>query len=78
MFYKHSSKGKIVILIVYMHDIILTDSNEVELEKLKKNLIGIFEIEDLGKLKYFLGMRFARSKVFLYVNENTSLIYLVR
>lgn len=49
MFYKHSSKGKITTLIIYVDDIILTSCDEVELEKLKKILTSDFEIKDLGK-----------------------------
>ncbi|RVW43620.1 hypothetical protein CK203_104159 [Vitis vinifera] len=37
-------------------------SSRLELEKLKGKLAEEFEIKDLGALKYFLGMEFARSK----------------
>lgn len=56
MFYKHSEEGKIDILIVYVDDIILTGDDNVELERLKKKLDNDFEINDLGALKYFIGM----------------------
>ena len=38
MSYKHSREGKIVVLIVYVDDIILTDDDNLELERLKKAL----------------------------------------
>ena len=60
MFYKHSKDGKIAILIVYVDDIVLTGSDKEELERLKRRLAEEFEIKDLGALKYFLGMEFAR------------------
>jgi len=56
MFFKYSEEGKIDILIVYVDDIILTDDDNVELERLKKKLDNDFEINDLGALKYFIGM----------------------
>ena len=62
MFFKHSKESKITILIVYVNDIILTGDDSNELEKLKKDIVCDFEIKDLGALKYFLGMEFARSK----------------
>ena len=62
MFYKHSSERRVTILIVYVDDIILTKDDVVELDRLKKALACEFEIKDLGPLKYFLGMEFARSK----------------
>lgn len=69
MFYKHSKEGKVAILIVYVDDIVLTGSDHCELEALKKKLAEEFEIKDLGALKYFLGMEFARSKEGIFVNQ---------
>ena len=68
MFYKHSNEGKVAILIVYIDDIVLTGDDCNELEKLKGKLAEEFEIKDLGALKYFLGMEFARSKEGIFVN----------
>ena len=45
MFYKHSREGKIVVLLVYVDDIILTGDNSVELERLKKALTREFKIK---------------------------------
>ncbi|RVW76419.1 Retrovirus-related Pol polyprotein from transposon RE1 [Vitis vinifera] len=69
MFYKHSYEGKVAILIVYVDDIVLTEDDCNELEKLKGKLAEEFEIKDLGALKYFLGMEFARSKEGIFVNQ---------
>ena len=68
IFYKHLNEGKVVILIVYVDDIVLTGDDCNELEKLKGKLAEEFEIKDLGALKYFLGMEFARSKEGIFVN----------
>ncbi|RVX07808.1 Retrovirus-related Pol polyprotein from transposon RE1 [Vitis vinifera] len=69
MFYKHSNEGKVVILIVYVDDIVLTGDDCNELEKLKGKLAEEFEFKDLGALKYFLGMEFARFKEGIFVNQ---------
>jgi hypothetical protein len=50
---------KIVILIVYVDDIILTSNYEEELVRLKKLLAKEFEIKNFGYLIYFLGMEVA-------------------
>ena len=60
MFYKHSSDNKIVILIVYVDDVILTSDKIMELEKLKGLLAKEFQIKNLGQLRYFLGLEVAR------------------
>ena len=69
MFYKDNKDGKIAILIVYVDDIVLIGSDKEELERLKRRLAMEFEIKDLGALKYFLGMEFARSKEGIFVNQ---------
>jgi len=77
MFYKHSNDGKIAILIVYVDDIVLTGDDCDELAKLKKKLAEEFEIKDLGALKYFLGMEFARSREGIFVNQKKYVIDLL-
>ena len=77
MFYKHSEKGKIAILIVYVDDIILIGDDLEELTSLKKKMAEDFEIKDLGTLKYFLGMEFARSREGIFVNQRKYILDLL-
>ena len=51
--------NKVITLIVYVDDIVLTGNDHAEMEKLKRRLAKEFEIKDLGKLKYFLGTEVA-------------------
>ena len=53
MFFRHSSNGKIVILIMYVDDIILNEDDLNELNKLKSFLAQEFEIKYLTILKFF-------------------------
>jgi len=63
MFANHSlEETKIALFIVYVDDIVITGDDHEEMEHLKKLLTKEFEVKDLGKLKYFLGMEVARSK----------------
>ena len=68
-FIDNLKEGKISILIVYVDDIILTDDDHVEQERLKRVLASDFEIKDLGGLKYFLGIKFLRSKRDIFVSQ---------
>lgn len=52
-----------------MDNIVLTDSDKEELDRLKRRLATEFEIKDLGALEYFLGMEFARSNEGIFVNQ---------
>jgi len=77
MFFKHSREGKIVILIVYVDDIIMTRDDIGEISDLKRRLEVEFDIKDLGKLKYFLGMEFARSKEGIFLNQRKYILDLL-
>ena len=68
MFYKSTDEGKIIVLIVYVDDMILTGNDHVEIEALKI-LAKEFEVEDLGALRYFLGMEIARNKNEISVSQ---------
>ena len=52
-----------------MDDIIMTGDDKREIKELKRKLAHEVEIKDLGPLKYFLGMEFARSKEGIFVNQ---------
>ena len=78
MFYKHTEKNKVVVLIVYVNDIILTGNDETEMSIVKEKLAKDFKIKDLGSLKYFLGMEFARSKSGILVNQRKYILDLLK
>ena len=47
-------------LIIYVDDMIITGDDFEEIEKLKKNFFNEFEMNDLGNLKYFIGIELPR------------------
>nr|GEY18059.1 putative reverse transcriptase, RNA-dependent DNA polymerase [Tanacetum cinerariifolium] len=54
-------KGKLVTcLIIYVDDMIITGNDEEEMTRLRTNLFKEFEMNDLGRLKYFLGIEVLR------------------
>jgi hypothetical protein len=53
---------KFLSLIVYVDDIVLTRNDDEEIQRLKKYLASEFEIKDFGNLKYFMGIKVARSR----------------
>ena len=61
MFSHTSDRGKIL-LIVYVDDIIITGDDKQGIDDLKRYLPNSFRTKDLGKLRYFLGIKVARSK----------------
>ena len=59
VFYHHTSSGQCVYLIVYVDDIVITGNNQDGIQRLKQHLFSHFQTKDLGKLKYFLGIKIA-------------------
>ena len=62
LFYKHSAKDKLTILVIYVDDIIITGNDPIERAKLEQGLKQEFAIKNLGRMKYFLGIEIAYSK----------------
>ena len=61
VFYHHTSLKQCIYLIVYVDDIVITCSDQDGILKLKQHLFRHFQTKDLGKLKYFLGIKIAQS-----------------
>ncbi|PWA97255.1 ribonuclease H-like domain-containing protein [Artemisia annua] len=61
LFTKYDS-GVFIALLVYVDDIIITGNNVDAIEDFKRYLKTKFQIKDLGKLKYFLGIEVIETK----------------
>ncbi|KAJ0865146.1 putative RNA-directed DNA polymerase [Helianthus annuus] len=55
MFIK-SSGSKIVVVLIYVDDLVITGNDEEGINQLKQNLCVRFHMKDLGKLSHFLGL----------------------
>jgi hypothetical protein len=58
-----------MILAVYVDDIVITGDDAIEIRHLKDNLSEQFEVKDLGQLKYFLGIKIARSPKGIFLSQ---------
>ncbi|RVW59643.1 Retrovirus-related Pol polyprotein from transposon RE1 [Vitis vinifera] len=61
IFYHHNSLGQCIYLVVYVDDIVITGSDQNDIQKLKQHIFTHFQTKDLGKLKYFLEIEIAQS-----------------
>ncbi|RVW66861.1 Retrovirus-related Pol polyprotein from transposon RE1 [Vitis vinifera] len=61
VFYHHNSSGQCIYLVVYVDDIVITGSDQNDIQKLKQHIFTHFQTKDLGKLKYFLEIEIAQS-----------------
>ena len=53
--------GKVIALIVYVDDMVVTGNDSMEITALQRKLASEFELKDLDNLKYFLGIEVVRS-----------------
>ena len=63
------TQSGIICLLVYVDDIIITGSDKVGIQETKDYLKSVFEIKDLGEMKYFLGIEICRSKEGLFMSQ---------
>jgi Reverse transcriptase (RNA-dependent DNA polymerase) len=77
LFIKHNTNGTTVVL-VYVDDIIVTGNNQIEIDCVKKDLKQKFEIKDLGKLKYFLGIEITHSQKVFFLSQRKYVLDLLK
>jgi hypothetical protein len=56
LFTKRSKEGKMLIASVYVDDLIYTGDDEEMISSFKCSMMQVFEMTDLGKMKFFLGI----------------------
>jgi hypothetical protein len=55
-------KENIIVICLYVDDLLVTGSNQSEIEKFKHTMHCEFEMTDLERLSYFLGFEFTNGK----------------
>ena len=66
----HMSASGIIILLVYVDDIIITDTDCGLITKLQRLLHTTFYMKDLGQLTYFLGLEVHHRASGIFVNQH--------
>jgi hypothetical protein len=57
LFTKRSREGRIIIVSVYVDDLIFTGNDEVMMSEFKSSMLREFDMFDLGKIRFFLGIK---------------------
>ena len=68
VFYKNSSSG-IIMLLVYVDDIVITESDSIDISSLKSFLQSQFHTKDLGMLRFFIEIEVMRSKHGIFLSQ---------
>lgn len=69
--------GKLTCLIIDIDDMIITRNNAGEVTSLKRKLFQEFEMKDLGRLKYFLGIEVHRSQQAIFISQKKYILDLL-
>lgn len=76
LFTKRSEKG-IMIILVYVDDLLIIGSDKILILEAKDILNHNFKMKDLGELRYFLGIKFARSEKDIMMNQRRYALELI-
>ena len=78
LFIKHSKNGKLTLLLVCIDDMIITCDDEIQNQNFRERLVSQFEMKDLGKLKYFLGIEVAYSRQGIFISQRKYILDLLK
>lgn len=67
LFTKRSKEGKILIVSVYVDDLIYTGDDEDMLSSFKRSMMKAFEMTDLGKMRFFLGIEVSQQSNGIFI-----------
>ncbi|XP_049397448.1 uncharacterized mitochondrial protein AtMg00810-like [Solanum stenotomum] len=74
------TKGKgstLVIVLVYVDDLLITGNDSILIQETKQVLHHHFKINDLGELRYFMGIEFCRSDQEIIMNQRKYALELI-
>ncbi|XP_050147355.1 uncharacterized mitochondrial protein AtMg00810-like [Malus sylvestris] len=77
LFVKHVD-GSIVILLLYVDDIIITESATSAIQQVITDLTKEFDIKDLGSLHFFLGIQISRTSNDLFLSQAKYVVDLLK
>lgn len=69
LFFFKRNRSDLIIVMMYVDDIIVTESNNFEIEKFIYNLGNISTLKNLGKPDFFLGIQVIRNKDTLILSQ---------
>ena len=69
LFIKTGKGGKILIVCLYVDDLIFIGNDEIMFAEFKKSMMLEFDITDLGKIRYFLGIEVMQRSDDIFINQ---------
>lgn len=69
LFIKTAEGGKILIVCLYVDDLIYTGNDATMFEQFKKSMMVEFDMTDLGKMRYFLGIEVIQGSDGIFISQ---------
>jgi len=69
LFIKNKAGGKILIISLYVDDLIFTGNDESMFIKFKSSMMREFDMTDLGKMRFFLGIEVVQKVDGIFINQ---------
>ena len=69
MFIKKQGKEKVLYVSIYVDDLLFTGNNELLMENFKTSMKAEFEMTDLGKMRYFLGIEVVQNSTGIHISQ---------
>lgn len=78
LFTKVSKQGKHLIISLYVDDLIYTGDDEVMLCEFKNSMMNEFDMSDLGKMRYFLGIEVMQLEGGIFISQKKYVMEVLR
>lgn len=78
LFLKKNKEGNILIVSVYVDDLIYTGSDYSMMEEFKKSMQNEFDMTDLGKMRFFLGIEVMQLSDGIHVSQSKYALEILR
>ncbi|GJY60111.1 retrovirus-related pol polyprotein from transposon TNT 1-94 [Tanacetum coccineum] len=69
LFVKVEDRWRILMVCLYVDDLLFTGNDTVMFEKFKKSVMAEFDMSDLGRLHYFLGIEVVQSDAGIFISQ---------
>lgn len=69
LYVKKQSEDEVLLVCLYVDDIIYTGSSQTLVDEFRSDMKKVFEMSDLGKLQYFLGLEVVQTGTGIFVSQ---------
>lgn len=78
LYFKRQADGKLIVISVYVDDLMITGEDPLAVQEVKNEMLKVFEMSDLGEMKFFLGMEIAQSSEGIFLSQKKYALNLLK